>query len=307
MRTEIRFLLAVLLMLTVLIGTNFLFPPITEEIAEPEPTGEVTGPVVPAPGADGTAAGPEVGVPQPTPAVGPGGVAGEPAVAADAAEAAPEVAPERVVTVEGPLFRYAFSSHGARVLSAELLRFDALNKEGVVNLIPEGVDGYFGHRVVVGTDTLDLSRLPFTVTPEEGLTIEEGGASGTLRFTYEAPGNGLNFEVGYTFHADRYQVDVEGRLSGVQRPLLLTDVGEGLAYAEADSADEARMMAYVYNHLQDGIESTNLDRGEPGIIEGPLLWTAVRSKFFVLAMLAGRDEASSAANGDYLGGLLLQE
>jgi YidC/Oxa1 family membrane protein insertase len=304
MRTEIRFLLAVLLMLSVLIGTNFLFPPIVEEtVEEPEPAGEVTTPVAPAPGPDGA---PAV-TPQPTPGVGPGGATAEPAGEPDVAEAAPEVAPERVVTVEGPLFRYAFSSHGARMLSAEMSRFQALNKEGVVDLIPEGVDGYFGHRVVVGTDTLDLSRLPFTVSPEEGLTIEDGGASATLRFAYEAPGNGLNFELAYTFHADRYQVDVAGRLSGVERPLLLTDVGEGLAYAEADSADEARMMAYVYNHLQGGIESTNLDRGSPGIVEGPLLWTAVRSKFFVLAMLAGTDEASSAANGDYLGGLLLRQ
>lgn len=300
MRTEIRFLLAVLLMLSVLIGTNFLFPPIVEEtVEEPVPTGEETGPVAPAQSPDGTPASTNV--------PGPGAVTGAPEVAPEAVQAAPELDPERVVTVEGPLFRYAFSSHGARMLSAEMLRFQALNKEGVVDLIPQGVDGYFGHRVVVGTDTLDLSRVPFTVSPEEGLTIEDGGTSATLRFAYAAPGSGVSFEVAYTFHADRYQVDVEGRMSGLDRPLLLTDVGEGLAYAEADSADEARMMAYVYNHLQDGIESTNLDRGSPGIVEGPLLWTAVRSKFFVLAMLAGTDEASSAENGNYLGGLLLQQ
>jgi YidC/Oxa1 family membrane protein insertase len=301
MRTEIRFLLAILLMLGVLVGTNFLFPPVVEETpVEPAPSDEVSRPETP-PAAPGVAE-PETdrGVPGVTPGVG------DPAIAPGPAEPVPEVAPERVVTVRAPLFRYEFTTHGARMITAELTRFNALNREGLVDLIPDGVEGYFGHRVVVGRDTLDLSTVPFTVTPEEGVTIEEDGASETLRFTYQAPGNGVAFEVAYTFHANLYQVDVEGRVVGLDRPLLLTDVGEGLAYAEADSADEARMMAYVYNHLQGGIESTNLDRASPGVVEGPLLWTAVRSKFFVLAMLAGRDEATSAANGQYLGGLLLE-
>src|SRR5690606_14604131 len=130
-----------------------------------------------------------------------------------------------------------FSSYGARMLTAELSRFQALNREGLVDLVPEGVDGYFGHRLVVGQDTVDLSRTAFRVEPAEGLTLTEGGPSQTLRFLYDTP-NGFGFEVAYRFHPDSYQVDVSGRVAGVDRPLLLTDVGEGLAYAEADSADE---------------------------------------------------------------------
>jgi len=304
MRTEVRFLLAILLMLGVLVGTNFLFPPVVEEVPlEPDPSTEVTGPEAQPIAPEVAEPGADTAVPS-APGLTPG--AQQPALGPQPDSQAPEVAPERIVTVRGPLFRYEFTSQGARMLTAEMAQFEALNREGLVDLIPDGVDGYFGHRVVVGQDTLDLSRVPFTVTPEEGLTIEEGGSSQTLRFSYQAPGNGTAFEVAYTFHADRYQIDVEGRVAGLDRPLLLTDVGDGLAYAEADSANEARMMAYVYNHLQGGIESTNLDDASPGIVEGPLLWTAVRSKFFVIALLAGQDEETSSANGDYLGGLLLE-
>ena len=299
MRTEIRFLLAILLMLGVLVGTNFLFPPVVEEVpVQPGGSSEAAVP-------DGQPAQGDVepGVDTALPGI-PG--AQQPAIGPQLQETGPEVAPERIVTVRGPLYRYEFSSRGALMLTAEMAQFEALNQEGLVDLIPEELEGYFGHRIVAGQDTLDLSRVPFTVTPEEGVTVEEGGDPQTLRFSYQAPGNGLAFEVAYTFHADRYQVDVEGRVAGVDRPLLLTDIGEGLAFAEADSTDEARMMAYVYNHQREGIESTNLDDGSPGVVEGPLLWTAVRSKFFVLALLAGHDEATSEANGDYLGGLLLQ-
>jgi YidC/Oxa1 family membrane protein insertase len=305
MKTEIRFFLAMLLMLGVLVGTNFLFPPLVEEEAGgPAVTTEAPSTGSPAePGGAGAPASatPAVGS---APASAPGDIS-----APDAAPIAttPAVAPERVVTVEGPLFRYEFSTYGARMLTAELTRFQALNREGLVDLIPEGVDGYFGHRLVVGQDTVDLSRAAFTVEPAEGLVLEEGGPSQTLRFVYQAPTGGLGFEVAYRFHPDGYHVDVSGRATDVDRPLLLTDVGEGLAYAEADSVDERRMMAYVYNHLQSGIESTNLDRARPGIVEGPLLWTAVRSKFFVMSLLAGRDETAGEANGDYLGGLILRQ
>src|SRR5690606_22722848 len=37
MKTEIRFFLAMLLMLGVLVGTNFLFPPVVEEVDETAP------------------------------------------------------------------------------------------------------------------------------------------------------------------------------------------------------------------------------------------------------------------------------
>src|SRR5690606_11462221 len=69
MRTEIRFLLAILLMLGVLVGTNLLFPPVVPEVEEGmEPTADsVTG----APGESETTDG--VGTPP-----GAGGAAGAP-------------------------------------------------------------------------------------------------------------------------------------------------------------------------------------------------------------------------------------
>lgn len=65
-------------------------------------------------------------------------------------------------------------------------------------------------------------------------------------------------------------------------------------------------MAYVGNHARDGIHSTPLNRGEPGVEEGPLRWAAFRSKFFVLALLAGETEAG-ATDEQLLGGLILTQ
>jgi len=82
-------------------------------------------------------------------------------------------------------------------------------------------------------------------------------------------------------------------------------MGEGLAFAEADSIAEARMMAYVANHLQHGIDATTLESvSEPRVVDGPFLWAAFKSKFFVLAVLSHRGDA--AREDDYLGGLIVE-
>jgi YidC/Oxa1 family membrane protein insertase len=288
MSTQLRFLLAMLLMLGVLVGTNFLFPPIAPEPAVPldsiAPTAQPT--VGPPPGA----------VP-----VVPEAPGGQPAASSDAA---PAIEAEELVSVESPLYRLQFSSYGARLLSAELPRFGALNRDGVVDLVPVGAEGYLGQKLVVGSDTVDLSRAPFAVDPADGLTMAEGAAPESLRFVYQHPTSPLRFEIEYTFDPGLYMMGVEGRVEGVDRPLLLTGLGQGLAFAEADSANEARMMAYVYNHLDEGIQSVPLLGAEPRFVEGPLLWAAFRNKFFVMAMLAGASDGT-ATETDYLGGLIV--
>ena len=133
------------------------------------------------------------------------------------------VAPERRVIVQGPLYRFEFSNYGARMHSAELLQFAALNRDGPVNLVPDDADGYLGQKLVVGSDTIDLSRVPFSVEPEGGLRLEAGGGAATLRFVYEHPTSPFRFETEYEFDPDEYTVHVRGVAVGLDRPLLLTD------------------------------------------------------------------------------------
>ena len=299
MRTEARFALAVFLMLIVLVGTNRLFPPIVPEDALSGDSVSADSIGESAPG--GRATLPELPVAAPAPAIPSGAAAAsgpEPGVEESVAE--------RVVAVEGPLYRLSFSSFGARLQSAEMTRFEALNHAGVVDLVPEGASGYLSHKIVVGSDTVDLSAVPYSVEPEDGVRLDPEGGPRTLSFSYQHPTADFRFEVDYTFDPELYAVVVSGRVRGVDDALLVTDLGEGLAFAEADSVQEARLMAYVYNHLQDGIESTEVFGADAEIVPGPLLWAAFKSKFFVLALLSGESEEATT-EVSYLGGLIVRE
>ena len=103
-----------------------------------------------------------------------------------------------------------------------------------------------GQKLLVGSDTVDLSGVPFTVEPSNGLTMSSRSGARTLRFVYEHPTSPFTFVLEYEFNPDEYTVGVRGTVeSELERPLLLTDLGEGLAYSEADSVGESRTMAYV--------------------------------------------------------------
>ena len=294
MKTEFRLLLAVSLMVLVMVGTNFLFPPIEPEPgpANPDSAGTVAeGSAVAEPsvsGLTGMEAMPESGLDE--------GAQATPDSLAQPSE------PRRALDVSGPLYRYTFTNYGAGIESVELPAFPSLTVGGPVQLVPPGTLS-MGNRIVVGRDTLDLSRLPFQVEPAGGLTLAEGGAPETLTFRYEDAAAGVTIELAYTFQPDDYTVEVETRVTGLDRPMLVTSLGSGLAFNEADSAQEAQAMAYVGNHLGDGIDAEPLRRVEEAeIIEGPFEWVAFKSKYFVHAVLPGTGEPAEEI---YLGGILV--
>ena len=63
-------------------------------------------------------------------------------------------------------------------------------------------------------------------------------------------------------------------------------------------------MAYVANHC-NGIHATRHEAGQARRAgRGPFLWAAFKSKFFVMALLAGQGDGE-LQESDYLGGLVV--
>ena len=136
MRTELRFLLAISLMILVLVGTNVVWPTAPPEVVEPAdsaamvegqtPQGPATSPTS-APATDPTLE-PDPGTGQPALEAAPAGATESPA------QAGPVEAAESQVRVETPLYDFVFSTFGARLVEARLLRFQSGVEEGPVPL-----------------------------------------------------------------------------------------------------------------------------------------------------------------------------
>lgn len=301
MRTEIRFLLAIVLMISVLVVTNLVFPTIPPE--------ERPGYQAP----DSVAAvqrtereGLQLPVPQDL-------ALSAPAIQDPLAQRSPGAEfrsggglaiAEPLIVVTGPLYEYTFSSLGGRLLSARMLKFPSFTFEGAVELIRPDGPGALGPRVLVGRDTLDLRGVTFQAEPAQGLILKEGGGPQELRLSYQHPTHPFRFEVTYTFQPDLYVVQVSGRIEGLDVGVVFTELGDGLPFNEQQERDEVRASAYVLNHLQEGIRARPLKKvAGVHVEEGPFLWTAFKNKYFVLALLAGSGEEEEA----YLGGVIVQD
>jgi len=316
MNTEIRLVVAIALMLAVLVGGNLLFPPTAPEGGEGSEA--ATALQEPVPGEPDASGVPPAGPGQPAAPLetAPGAtVPAVPGVPSGPAEPIlPELTPveelpspevpaqfvEQDVVVEGPLYRYTFSTLGARARSLELVRFRSFTRDGPVELVEPETMGLLGTRIVVEADTVDLRSVPFEVIPAEGIRLEAGGEQQTLTFRYDHPTQPFAFEIRYVFDPDSYIVDVSGRTVGLPRGLLVSDLGTGLAYNEVDDSAEARNMAWVVHHIQDGIQSTALADAPDRIAQdGPFHWVAVRSQYFAAFILPG----AAGGGSEYLGGV----
>ena len=278
MRPELRFVLAIFLMIGVLFGTNLLFPP------PPAPEAPVPAAVE---------SEPRAGEPAESAVTPSSGIA-------TAAEPDPPEVPERRIRVRGPLYEFEFSNYGAQLHSAMLPGFTSFADDGPVQLLLRNGPGALGNRVAVAGDTLDFSAVPFEVSPAEGLALVEGDDPQELSFTFRSPDGMYGFEIRYRFDPASYLIDVRGRVLGVDRGLLLTDLGQGLAFNEARPSDDEQALGYVVNHTQDGIRQRPLRNFEEDRVEdGPLLWVALKSKYFLAALLAGEDREAER----FLGGV----
>lgn len=256
---EKRLLLAVLLMSATVVITNLLFPP-------PEPVADSGQPVQ---AVDSLAIAAPVAAP----------------VAAPAAPMVRERAEVDTIVVHSPIYNYAFSTAGGRLVEAELLDYPSYTSAGSVQLVPAGGAGFLSHRLAVGADTIDLSDLAFHASAG-GITVPEGG-SATLELSYAQP-DGFGVVLVYTFDADRYLVGVEGRVSGISGPAtLLTDLGPGLSPHEAPDHRSEQQLEFVVRG-DDGIDRFRLAKvSDEQRVARPLTWAGLKDKYFLAAVVAG--------------------
>jgi YidC/Oxa1 family membrane protein insertase len=133
--------------------------------------------------------------------------------------------------------------------------------------------------------------------------VGERGAT----LTWEATRGGATVRLEQVFRPDSYRFDVRGWVRGVASSgLVLVSLGPRLALVEADSAEDFRTYAVVTKAAKTESESFKSLAGEIRALEGPFEWVAIKSKYFVAAVLAleegmPRFGGAVAAGGERLG------
>ena len=267
---ERRLLVAVTLMIAVLVVPSFFIkrPPPRRPVATADSLR-----------ADSSATAVRQEAPARAPSVGP-----SPQAAPAAAVVPSAVAYDSVVlndSAAGHPANYRFSTIGGVLDRATFPGFKSLDREhkgSAAQLLREG-DRMLVHRLVAGRDTVRFDSVPFTSTPIRGgtqLTGSTGGLTQTLSIS-PVPGRA-------------YLVDVAGEIGGLEGrgALLVIGMGSGFANVEADSMDNYRGYG-VAMRRGTSIENVNfrsVDAGATRTVDGPLDWVAVKSKYFMGALLS---------------------
>ena len=193
-------------------------------------------------------------------------------------------APEDTVWVESDLYRFGFSTVGARLVVAELPQYKAFapGDSGAVQLVPEGRP-LLEHWLVAGADTANLAEWTFVPS------ASHVRVNGQERLTFTANRGAARVELEYRFAAGDYRIGVRGTVTGAMPggAVLLLGMGDGLRHVEGDLQGDAREYKVVTKAARtESRVFGSIDPDERVVLDGPFEWVAVKSKYFLAAALA---------------------
>jgi len=200
--------------------------------------------------------------------------------------------PAETVWVTSDLYRYGFTTRGARLVAAELEQYRSFapgDSARRAQIVPIG-SPMLGARLVVGSDTLALADLAFT--PDTRSLHVAAGAPASLRFVAQR-GRDASITLTYTFRPDDYHISVAGQVQGIagagEGAVLVVDLGTGLRSVDADAAADYREFALVTKTDRTQKKPfASIDPGQTVALAGPFEWVAIKSKYFFAAVLATR-------------------
>jgi YidC/Oxa1 family membrane protein insertase len=212
------------------------------------------------------------------------------AAAVPAAQDSPVVATaeRKITTVTTEKSIYQFSNLGAALTAVSMREYRNLSPQkgsGELNVPGRSL---FRYALVMQRDTISLEDVPFRL-------LESRGSNGQKVLTYHGVINGANVGISYTVSPDRYVVGISGRIDNAPSPtFLLVDLPSSMPVTEADTLGDLRTRSYSFKPLHSnarGIPFAKLDPGEKRLEAEPLIWVAVRNKYFVIGLLGHTGES----------------
>lgn len=206
--------------------------------------------------------------------------------------------PAETLYVADSTSSFSFLNKGGALHQVEQRQFRALNgAEGPVRLEGRGMP-LLSFRGIAGRDTVGFDTATFRVVRRE-----TAGPTGQISFEGVVASDTLALD--YTVQPDSFMVRIDARVRGplAQSGFILMNFAPTLASYEADSIENQRSLSFAYEVAQRGAKGTafaKLDPGERVVVPGPLTWVAMKSKYFIVGVLA-RDSVSPMAEFNMTG------
>lgn len=200
--------------------------------------------------------------------------------------------PAETLVVADSNAAFSFVNTGGALQAVEMRQFRSLGgAQGPVRLEGRG-SPLLSFRGIVGRDTVAFDTATFRV-----LARETTGSTG--RIAWEGIVGADTLAIDYAIDADSFLVKLDGRVRGplATNGFILMDYAPTLGSYEADSVDDQRHFGFAYEVERRGSKGTafgKLDPGERVVVPGPLTWVALKSKYFIVGVLA-RDSVSPMA------------
>lgn len=192
---------------------------------------------------------------------------------------------EQRVTVAAPLYRYTFTTRGARLVAAEPLDYGSFapgeSGRGHAQLVPPQSE-FLAYRLAVGADTIPLADWQFEPSATD-VRVGQGGAA----VDWIARRGRVEVRLRYEFQPQEYLFRVQGEVLGLGGGgLVLIGLGPRLRVVDADSVSDIRSYGIVTKAgSTQNLTFGSLDAGERRELAGPFEWVAIKSKYFVAAAL----------------------
>ncbi len=274
-----RLSIALLLTAVVVAVTPILFPTprkTPESIPVTQATTSSTDPAQ----AAATPVVPQATTSAPVPASGNVMAMSSPADSSGLNAAAPVQEEITAITTQKAVYR--FSNVGAGLESATMRGYKNLvTKKGDVELRVPGKP-LVSFALVLNRDTVSLEHAAFQISQDR----PDSTASSV---TYATTVAGNDIAISYKVDPEHYMVHLSGRVAGTTSPAyLLISLPSTLPATETDTVMDLRALAYSFKPQRDnarGVPFAKLDPGETRLEPGPLTWTAVKNKYFVVGLI----------------------
>jgi YidC/Oxa1 family membrane protein insertase len=179
---------------------------------------------------------------------------------------------------------FRMSNVGAAPIGVTMADYKNLRPGAQTSLVDLGMPGVpmIRYRVIAPHDTLDLSTVMFQDS-------KSTDAKGSPVLTYRATVRDAQVTISYTFDSSGFLARVAGSVEGTGGGFLLASLPDGFRSSEADTVDDQRAFGYVAKRTHEDPQATLFDKLKPGETKttpAPVDWVALKSKYFVVGLLA---------------------